>query len=387
MSIDKEYLIKLINKFQEGNASKDEITLLVDFYKYCQKTNRWPAEIPNKELVLNGILSKIENKITSSDKKEAKIKYLQFSRIMKYAAMAVVLLGVVFFYQQGYFTGNRIKSTPVIVDHNIEIGTDKATLTLGDGTEIVLEENPNYSDENITSNGKEIIYNAVAQKNTKEVISHNYLTIPRGGQYHLTLSDGTEVWLNSESRLKYPSSFIEGETRRVELLYGEAYFAVSPSIKHNNADFKVYNNAQEIQVLGTEFNIKAYRDEPHIYTTLIEGKVAVSFDGKNEVLMPNQQSKLNIETNSISVASVDVYNAIAWKEGIFIFDEKPLKDIMKVLARWYDMEVVFVNKAIEKEEFNGLLRKDQKIEDILSNIKNFGTIKNYRINDKKVIIE
>lgn len=304
-------------------------------------------------------------------------------------AAAAILIGVL---ATGYFLGKDnfntpIEESPIVVDNNIETGADKATLTLGDGTEVVLDENPNYSDKNVTSDGKEIIYNANTVSNKKSQLSYNYLTIPRGGEYFVKLSDGTKVWLNSESQLKYPISFLDGETREVELVYGEAYFDVSPSSNHKGAGFKVYNNAQEIQVLGTEFNVKAYKDETQIYTTLVEGKVAVSFNGENKNLIPSEQSVLNIETNSINIAVVDVYNEISWKEGVFSFEEKSLKDIMKVLSRWYDMDVIFINTAIEKEEFNGLLSKDQKIEDILSTIKNYGIIKNYRINDKKVIIE
>lgn len=385
MSIDTLTLIKLIGKLKEGSATESEIALLVNFYNHCQKNNNWPSEIPNKELVLKEVLSKIENRISISNKKESKIESLQFSRVLKYAAIVVIFLGLGFLFKQNYLTKGSKENVPVFVEGHIEVGTNKATLTLEDGTEIVLEDNPNYSDRNVTSNGTKIVYNEVEPKKVKE--SYNYLTIPRGGQYHLILSDGTKVWLNSESQLRYPVVFVEGETRIVELVYGEAYFEVSPSSRHKGSDFKVYNDTQEIKVLGTEFNVKAYKDETSIYTTLVEGKVALSFNGKNQTLIPNQQLKFNKETNSINIATVDVYNSIAWKEGIFVFEEEPLKDIMKVLARWYDMEVIFINEDIEKEEFSGLLRKDQKIGDILANIKKYKTIKNYRINDKKVIID
>ena len=386
MKSNKEYLIKLIEKFQKGNASDEEIMFLVNFYKYFQRTDDWPAEIPNKDLVLKDVFSKIENRISGANKKKGRIKYLQISRIMKYAAMVAILLGTVYFYKQGYFTNETtVNETFEIVNHNIKTGTNKATLTLGDGTEIVLEENSNYSDKNVSSDGKEIIYKAVDQKKAK--ISYNYLTIPRGGEYFLKLSDGTQVWLNSESQLKYPINFIEGKTRKVELVYGEAYFDVSPSSNHKGAVFKVYNSTQEIQVLGTEFNVKAYKDETHIYTTLVEGKVVISSNGGKLNLTPNEQSDFNIETGSINKALVDVYDVVSWKEGVFIFQEKPLKDIMKVLSRWYNMDVIFINEAIEKEEFNGQLRKDQKIEDILSSIKSFGILKDYRIYDNKVFLE
>lgn len=306
----------------------------------------------------------------------------------RYAA-AAVLIGVLatgYYLEKDNFNAG-IESAPIIVKHNIKAGTDKATLTLEDGTNIILDENPNYSNDNVSSDGTEIVYNNNVTKNKEVEIEYNYLTIPRGGQYFITLPDGTKVWLNSESQLKFPVAFVEGETRKVELVYGEAYFEVSSSLNHKGANFKVFNRSQEIQVLGTEFNVKAYKDESHIYTTLVEGKVTVSFNGEHKNLIPNEQSDLNFETNSLNIVTVDVYNEIAWKEGVFSFDEKSLKDIMKVLSRWYDMDVIFINSNIEEEEFIGQLSKDQKIEDILSNIKNFGIIKNYRINDKKLIIE
>ena len=150
----------------------------------------------------------------------------------------------------------------------------------------------------------------------------------------MILSDGTKVWLNSESQLKYPVAFNDGETRQVELVYGEAYFDVSPSTAHKGARFKVFNQSQEVEVLGTEFNIKAYKDETNIYTTLVEGKVAISAAGKNQILKPNQQSNLNLETGSIEITTVDVYNETTWIDGIFSFENKPLKEILKVLSRW-----------------------------------------------------
>jgi len=274
---------------------------------------------------------------------------------------------------------------PVIVNSNISVGTDKAILTLEDGELITLEKGTTTQTKNASSNGEEIIYNKSDNQNSK--IAYNYLTIPRGGQYYIKLSDGTQVWLNSESKLKYPVSFIDGVTRQVELVYGEAYFDVSPSAEHNGSNFKVFNNQQEVNVYGTEFNIKAYKDEINIYTTLVEGKVAVTFGGKEQKLEPSEQSKFNFKNQVFSVKTVDVYNEISWKEGIFSFEEKSLKEIMKILSRWYDVDIIFNNKTIENEEFIGILSKDQNIEEILTIIKNFGIIKDYQIDDKKVILE
>ncbi|MDD7885419.1 FecR family protein [Flavivirga sp. 57AJ16] len=287
------------------------------------------------------------------------------------------------------FVFNNINETPsfeapIIVNNNIEVGTNKATLTLEDGSAVTLEKGTDYQTANITSNGEEIIY-----RNNQKAVTNNYntLTIPRGGQFYILLSDGTKVWLNSESQLKYPVAFKDGETRQVELVYGEAYFDVSPSTDHKGAKFKVLNQSQEVEVLGTEFNIKAYKDEANVYTTLVEGKVAVSTADKNQILVPNQQSNLNLETHTISLAMVDVYNETTWKDGIFSFENKSLKDILKVLSRWYDMDVVIENMVQTEERFIGTFNKSNSIEDILIAIKSTNFINNYEINDKTLTIK
>jgi hypothetical protein len=319
--------------------------------------------------------------------KEKKRRFKRM-RILKYTKYAAVLVGVlvsVYFFNQNKFN-NTIESTPIIVDTNtIEPGTDKATLTLGDGSQIALEKGEPLKTQNASSNGEQIIYKA-NQGNTKE-LAYNYLTIPRGGQFYIVLSDGTKVWLNSESELKYPVSFIEGETRKVELVYGEAYFDVSPSSEHKGAKFKVSNQSQEIEVLGTEFNIKAYRDETSIYTTLVEGRVSVNYENRKQNLTPNQQSSLDVNTKNFLVKEVDVYNEISWKEGVFSFERKPLKDIMKVLSRWYDVDIIFDNKSLEEIKFFGVLGKDQNIEEILETIKKFKIIEEYEITEKTIILK
>lgn len=306
--------------------------------------------------------------------------------LFRYAAVVLIFIAT------GYFIySNPVENVPITISNiptsinsAIEPGNDKATLTMGDGSQIALEKGASFQTQNANSNGEKIVYTD-SKQNTDEVV-YNYLTVPRGGQFFIKLSDGTQVWLNSESQLKYPVNFIEGKSRKVELVYGEAYFDVSPSSEHNGADFKVYQDKQEIQVLGTEFNIKAYKDENHIYTTLVEGKVVIGTGNKKQHLIPNQQSNFNPDTGTIEVAKVDVYNVISWKEGVFSFEEASLKEIMKVLSRWYDIEIIFENKNIENKEFIGLLRKDQNIEKIISAIKDFGIIKDFEFKDKSLFI-
>ena len=212
------------------------------------------------------------------------------------------------------------------------------------------------------------------------------MTIPRGGQFTVQLSDGTKVWLNSETKIKYPISFVDGNTRRVELIYGEAYFDVSSSTDHKGSKFMVLNKSQEIEVLGTEFNVKAYRDEDFVYTTLVEGSVHVNLDNTTQELLPNQKLSLDVNSSTMIVSNVDVFNEISWKDGIFSFEEESLQNIMKVLSRWYDVQVTFENNDLKNEEFIGLLRKDQSLNKIIKTIKDFGIIKSYEFNGKQLIL-
>jgi len=261
---------------------------------------------------------------------------------------------------------------------------NKAVLTLENGSQVALENGNSIQTQNATSNGNVLVY----QNKAKQVeLVYNQLTIPRGGQYVVELSDGTKVWLNSESQLKYPVNFIKGQSRQVELAYGEAYFDVSPSSKHKGAKFKVFNQFQEIDVLGTEFNIKAYKGESNVYTTLVEGKISVSIDNRNLGLKPNQQLDLDINNNTSAIKTVDVYNEVSWKDGVFSFENKTLEEVMKVFSRWYDIEIVFKNNSIKNEEFVGILRKNKRLETILKTFKNYGVIKNYEIEDEKVVLE
>lgn len=324
---------------------------------------------------------------TLDGKKKSKVRTLiVWSR---YAAAAVVVL--MFSYIYMFYNQEQL---PIEVLNTFETtvasGVDKAILTLDDGSNIVLEEDVAYTTNSVVSNGEEIVYHKkeeiVSDKTENKPIAYNYLTTPRGGEFHVVLADGTQVWLNSETKLKYPVSFKEGVSRKVELVYGEAYFDVSSSKNHNGATFKVLSNLQQVEVLGTEFNIKAYKDEPNIYTTLAEGKVAVSNVAFKENLEVGQQSILNKATGNIDLKTVNVYNETAWKLGAFSFKNKSLKEIMKVLSRWYDVDIVFENKKLETIKFNGVLSKKMTLEEILIPIKRNVNL-NYKVETKKIILK
>ncbi|RXM48396.1 FecR family protein [Flavobacterium sp. YO12] len=301
----------------------------------------------------------------------------------KYAACAVVAIGGgIFFYLSSPKTlqGNEhsiVTSKEVVIPP----GSNKATLVLGNGSTVVLGKGSSYIAKSFTVNNSTLTY----KDQGKSKVEFNFLTIPRGGQFSLVLSDGTKVWLNSQSQLKFPNYFINGKARSVELVYGEAYFEVSPSTQHNGSHFMVKTKGQQVEVLGTHFNIKAYNDEPFLYATLVEGSIALRNKESREILRPDQQSIVKLNDNSIETKAVNAQKVVSWKEGVFNFENLSLEEIMKVLGRWYDVEVVFSDSSIKNMKFNGVLRKSQNINDILFTIKTLNNIE-YEIEQRKITL-
>jgi len=378
----QQYFSDLVAKLIDGSITKSELDKLLYFFLNNQEIENWPDHLGSKEDVQERIHEKIRLELDFDKNKEVKVIPFYKKPFFKYAVAASVVLLVTF---TTVFKLQNQDAVAKVVPNKIEIGTDKAMLTLEDGSTVVLEKGKTYNNKNVNSTGKELLYNKSNSSSNK--VAYNYLTIPRGGQFAITLADGTKVWLNSETKLKFPVNFTEGKTRSVELVYGEAYFDVSPSTAHKGADFKVYQNKQVVRVIGTEFNIKAYKDDSNIATTLVEGKVEMQFANVKQKLIPNQRANFDLKTNKVKIAKVDVYSDICWKDGVFSFEDKPLDEIMKVLSRWYDIEVVFENESIKKEQFNGVLIKDRNIDEILRSIKNTGIIKKYEFKNKTLLLK
>ncbi|MFH4969533.1 FecR domain-containing protein [Gaetbulibacter sp. M240] len=389
----KYQIAKLIYKSITKTLTDDDEIILNDWL--AQKNNRSlynkiinRENIQKKIAIYNAIdVDKIYERliVQIQDNRKTKVVFRYRKLWVKYVAASVLIIGFasLYFHNKGLFnTINEDLTVPIIVNDQIQPGTDKATLTFDDGSQIILENGNTIKTKNANSDGKAIVYEG-GNKKVKELVYH-YLTIPRGGQFQVVLSDGTKVWLNSESQLKYPVNFIDGEIREVELVYGEAYFEVSPSTKNKGAKFKVINSAQDVEVLGTEFNIKAYKDEGNIYTTLVQGKVSVHTNNSRKVLKPSEQSNLNLISGGITISEVNAYNEILWKDGIFSFEHKPLEEILKILSRWYDIDFVLENKRLADITFTGILSKDQRIEKILANIKTLSIIEDYEILEKTI---
>ncbi|WP_458627210.1 FecR family protein [Winogradskyella sp. PC D3.3] len=307
-------------------------------------------------------------------------KRRSISTFMKVAAVVIPLVSLTYIVHN-----KRTQSTALTIDPlPITAGTDKAILTLDDGVDIALEQDNQFENNVVKSDGERLTY---TKANIPSKLAFNYLTVPRGGQYQIALSDGTLVWLNADSKLKYPVNFVEGEPRIVELVYGEAYFEVSPSAKHQGNHFKVLTKQQEVDVLGTVFNIKAYNDEPFMYTTLVEGRITIRTDDTLAQLIPTEQTQIDLRTGQLTKSIVNVDYTVAWVKGYFNFKDTSLQDIMKVLSRWYDVDISFESNDLKDVRFSGLLNRKHNINTILNGIKNTKFITAYEIKNKTITIK
>jgi len=266
--------------------------------------------------------------------------------------------------------------------NDIAPGGNKAQLTLADGTQITLDSNYNgklaqQGSVSVLLHDGELAYKGAPSSNG--VVHFNTLTTPNGGQYHVTLPDGTGVWLNAASSLKYPTAFT-GSQRMVELT-GEAYFEVAQNAV---APFIVNAGNSVVQVLGTHFNINAYSDEKAMLTTLLEGAVKV-VKGQNEVVLtPGQQSHINEATGQFKVKTVDTEEVIAWKNEQFAFANMDIPTVMRQISRWYNVTIVFAGKP-PTGEINGKISRNYNISQVLKMLEYTAGIK-YSVEGQQVTI-
>ena len=294
------------------------------------------------------------------------------------AAVWVLALGVTLWMTFG--KKENVAPLPV-ASKIIPAGEKKATLTLADGTEVHVEEKtPNVLQEtgiNIEYSNGEIVYHKSEEKTTEVV--YNKLEVPRGGECMIKLDDGTKVWVNAETKLKYPVAFV-GDRREV-VLDGEAFFDVAK----NEKPFIVKTSFGDVRVLGTAFGISAYASEPESYTTLVRGKVSVEREGiKPVVILPGEQVVTSKDGKMIK-QQVDVEEFVGWKDGIYVFKEKSLGEIMKTLERWYNISVDFQDKSLVDLPFTGNLKRYDDINVFFDALTRTGDMK-YRVEGNQVIL-
>ena len=260
-------------------------------------------------------------------------------------------------------------------------GGNKALLTLSDGSSIALDSTrlgeltSQGNAQVINLNGTTLSYHA-GSNNDLQVV-YNTLSTPGGGQYQLVLSDGTKVWLNASSSIRFPSAF-KGSERNVTIT-GEAYFEVA---KNAAMPFRVTAKNMTVQVLGTHFNVMAYDDENSINTTLLEGSVKITQGTAHSMLVPGQQSRVGKE-GEIKIAATDVEEATAWKNGLFQFNGYSIETIMRQISRWYNVEVVYEGE-IPTGHFSGIVSRSNNISQVLKVMEAGGI--GFRIDARKITV-
>lgn len=387
--MDVEQIIALLKKYEAGTLTPEEKGLLESWYARQASRQR-----PIADAELKARLERIGSRLplnegpglSSSGRHRGPLpsKRSLFRRLPRVAAAAALLLIIgagLFFYT------NTLKDKPVTVVNDISPGGNKATLTISDGRTIELnaEKKGIISGKQLTYNDGTALWDADADAGTAAEIPEITLSTPRGGQYQVTLPDGTKVWLNAASVLKYPTAFT-GSNREVTF-EGEAYFEVA---ENEAKPFIIRSPQQEIEVLGTSFNISNYREDRVSRTVLLEGRVKISAGVQTgngfrttatRELRPGYEAVHSAGT--LQVQKADTMAATAWKTGLFIFNDEPLEEIMHKIARWYDVEVVFQG-ADRTERFGGGVSRYDKLSTVLSRLESAGNV-DFKMTGRKVI--
>jgi len=335
---------KLLKKYLSGQCTPEEKALVEDWYLQLPFQRKSPnaEQIAASHEEIGGRLNLHQTKTFS---------YLRPTLV---AASLLVCVGLGFvFLNQKSKTSSTFAKTEL---KDVLPGSNKATLTLADGSVVDLDHavNGELAKQNgivirKTENGQ---LEYVVQDNPNAVSGTNTIATPRGGQYKVRLPDGTMVWLNAASSLKYPYPFDKNE-RLVELR-GEAYFEVA---KDHHRPFRVNAIHQTVEVLGTHFNINAYIDEPALKTTLLEGSVKVKAGNSQVFLRPGEQSKLNAINEQLVIdKNIDAEQSIAWKNEVFAFNNEDIKSVMRQISRWYDIDVIYRGKITTEKYFGEIPR-------------------------------
>lgn len=371
--MDKERIKYLLNIYRSGTCSPEQVEEL-----YEQLQQMWNEPIDGKdeidwEAMYQAIL----------DRREATVvRRLNTRKIWWAAASVALLLGM---GGAAWYWSHKPQPTvtqAVVVVRDAKPGTQGAVLTLSNGKRVILDSLKNGlvaqqgGANAILANGR-LSYEE--NRNSEDAVGYNTMSTPRGREYQLTLPDGTQVWLNAASSIKYPVEF-KGNERRVEVT-GEAYFEVA---QEKAKPFYVNFGKGEVKALGTHFNINAYDDEPAVKTTLLEGKIIVTSGGQQAVVDPGAQASLINATGKMTTTNVvDLEQVMAWKNGTFQFDRTGLQAAMRQLSRWYDVDVVYEGR-VPDIKFWGEMKRDLNLSEVLAILTKMGV--HFTLENKKLIV-
>ncbi|PST81830.1 anti-sigma factor [Pedobacter yulinensis] len=359
---------KLAARYLDGSITEAEKQELFDWYR---RRSALPAEWPDDEApetVRQRMFSAIQAKTAHRQHFRPRLAWY-----LSGAAAAVLLLSLFILLRQPATPGlpvSKIKAERY--KNDVPSGGSQAILVLADGTEVVLNKEHNgylATEGNVRVRkvaGGQLAYESAA--GTGKTVAYNTIRTPRGGQYQVSLADGTKVWLNSASTLRFPTAF--SGNRREVTLSGEAYFEVS---KDKHKPFRVNARDMQVEVLGTQFNLSAYENEDHSAAVLVEGAVRVLAGGQ-AMLKPGEQASFNRKHGRLETGAADTEQATAWKNGYFLFANQDIRQIMEQISRWYDVEVIYrgdvshraiwatvsrsanISEVLHKLEMSGLVR-------------------------------
>jgi ferric-dicitrate binding protein FerR (iron transport regulator) len=369
----------LFDKYQSGQCSPEEQAVVENWLTFGEATG---LDLSESELELDAI--ELKQRIAKISKKPVKL----WPRIaVAAAAVATIVFGVWFFNGD---TGVLKQVQDDVVQNDIAPGKNGATITLANGKVIKLsdvksgvvigKDDLKYSDSTLVIGSLSSRANAKdpdpSEVGMTSKVQNLTASTAKGQTYQFTLSDGTKVWLNADSKISFPSQF-SGKERKL-LLDGEAYFEVSKDKKH---PFVVESKGQFLEVLGTHFNLNAYKDEPQIATTLLEGSVKVSVNGRTQLIRPGQQA-VNYG-GRLQVNEVSLDDITDWKEGDFFLNHVDFKTAMRKIARWYDVEIVYDVAVPDDLESGGWMSRRNNLSTVLKAIEGTGLAR-FRIDGKTV---
>ena len=383
MEVRINYLLQQFTTGELNQAEKQELLALAESNSSLisdEIVKMIIAEEENADQVIDKKWNPILNKILTIDKPVRTPRRI-LMRSLKWAAAAVVFI---VFSLTTYISLNKKREHVFAAD--VLPGKNKAILTLANGKKISLSDamNGDIAKEagfsiTKTTDGQ-LVYNMAESKNIEDT-RLNTISTPNGGEWQIRLPDGSTVWLNAASSIQY-SLNIGAAKQRIVKLDGEAYFEVAKNAAH---PFIVETDKQSVQVLGTHFNINSYHDEIVTKTTLLEGSVRVSHGNTNqsEILKPGEQSIVSV--SGIDVKDVDVDEAIAWKNGYFMFNNEKQESILRKVARWYNVEIEYADPAAKDVMYYGTVSRFEKISKILTKFEQTGEVR-FDIKGNKVIV-
>ncbi len=390
-----ENILALIEKYQKGQLTVAEKQTLDEWYHSFEDS---VAEVhTNEEMSEQMLYERIKGRllVTIDNGKEA--EPVKTSQRKTYLAVAATIVFLTLFSTGAYYLLFSNHSTRELAKQDKQVqkttapiipGGNKAILTLADGSTVILDSTDNgIISEQGNIKVKKLKNGLLAYEINGKFITENdelfYNTIstPRGGQYQITLSDGTNVWLNAASSIRFPVVFV-GKERKVEIT-GEAYMEVA---KNKEKPFKVKAGLSDIEVLGTHFNVNAYDDEASIKTTLLEGAVKISAGENNQsikYLRPGQQSSVNKNGSVAVMNNADVEEAVAWKNGLFIFKSTDVKTIMRQISRWYNVDVEYRGNV--NLHFTGQLTRNEDVKEVFEKIALTDEV-HFKIDGRRIIV-